>query len=34
MKRTFRLTPEAKSNFAEILLEIADDSPETAEWFR
>lgn len=34
MKRRFLLTPEAKSDIREILLDVADDSPETAERLR
>ena len=34
MKRRFLLTPEAKSDVREILLDVADDSPETAERLR
>ncbi len=29
--RLFVLTPEAKSDFKEILLDIAEDSPDTAD---
>ena len=31
MKRLFRLTPEASSDLREILLDIAVDSPDTAD---
>jgi len=31
VKRRFRLTPEAKSDLKAILLDIAEDSPDTAE---
>ncbi|MFN0165187.1 MAG: type II toxin-antitoxin system RelE/ParE family toxin [Bryobacteraceae bacterium] len=34
MKRSFVLTPEAKRDLQEILLEIAEDSPDTAERLR
>ena len=34
MKRRFLLTPEAKSDLSEILLDIASDSPDTAERLR
>ena len=34
MKRRFLPTPEAKSDLREILLDIAEDSPETAERLR
>ena len=34
MKRSFLLTPEAKNDLREILLDIAEDSPETAERLR
>jgi plasmid stabilization system protein ParE len=34
VKRRFRLTPEAKADLREILLEIAEDSPDTAERLR
>ncbi len=34
MKRLFALTPEAKSDLKEILLDIAEDSPATAERLR
>jgi plasmid stabilization system protein ParE len=34
VKRRFVLTPEAKSDLKEILLDIAEDSPETAERLR
>jgi plasmid stabilization system protein ParE len=34
VKRRFLLTPEAKSDITEILLDVADDSPETAERLR
>ena len=34
MKRLFRLTSEAKSDLREILLDIAEDGPETAERLR
>lgn len=34
MKRRFLLTPEAKADLREILLDIAEDSPETAERLR
>ena len=34
MKRRFLLTPEAKSDLREVLLDVADDSPETAERLR
>lgn len=34
MKRRFRLTPEAASDLREILLDIAVDSPDTAERLR
>ena len=34
MKRRFLLTPEAKSDIREILLDVADNSPETAERLR
>jgi plasmid stabilization system protein ParE len=34
VKRRFVVTPEAQSDLREILLEIADDSPETAERLR
>ena len=31
MKRLFALTPEARNDLREILLDIAEDSPDTAE---
>ncbi|HMC58689.1 MAG TPA: type II toxin-antitoxin system RelE/ParE family toxin [Candidatus Solibacter sp.] len=34
MKRRFVVTPEAKSDLRDILLDIADDSPDTAERLR
>ena len=34
MKRLFLLTPEAKSDLKEIFLDIAEDSPDTAERLR
>lgn len=34
MKRLFVLTPEAKKDLREILLDIAEDSPDTAERLR
>jgi plasmid stabilization system protein ParE len=34
VKRLFVLTPEAKKDLQEILLDIAEDSPETAERLR
>ena len=34
MKRLFVVTPEAKNDLKEILLDIAEDSPETAERLR
>jgi plasmid stabilization system protein ParE len=34
LKRLFLLTPEAKADLREILLDIAEDSPETAERLR
>ncbi|MBK5290170.1 MAG: type II toxin-antitoxin system RelE/ParE family toxin [Acidobacteriia bacterium] len=34
MKRLFVLTPEAKRDLKEILLDIAEDSPDTAERLR
>ena len=34
MKGQFSLTPEAKSDLREILLDIAEDSPEAAETIR
>jgi plasmid stabilization system protein ParE len=34
MKRPFVLTPEAKADLREILLDIAEDSPDTAERLR
>ncbi len=34
MRRTFRLTPNAREDLREILLDIADDSPDTAERIR
>jgi plasmid stabilization system protein ParE len=34
VKRRFLLTPEAKADLREILLDVADDSPETAERLR
>ena len=34
MKRRFVLTPEAKADLREILLDIAEDSPDTAERLR
>lgn len=34
MKLRFLLTPEAKSDIREILLDVADNSPETAERLR
>ena len=34
MKRLFVLTPQAKADLQEILLGIAEDSPETAERLR
>ena len=34
MKRSFLLTPEAKSDLREILLDVADDNPEIAERLR
>ena len=34
MKRRFLLTPEAKSDLTAILLDIAEDSPDTAERLR
>ncbi len=34
MKRRFLLTPEAKSDIREILLDVADDNPEIAERLR
>ena len=34
MKRRFRLTPEANADLREILLDIAEDNPDTAERLR
>jgi len=34
VRRRFVLTPEAKSDLREILLDIAEDSPDTAERIR
>jgi plasmid stabilization system protein ParE len=34
VKRSFVLTPEARSDLKEILLDIAEDSPDTAERLR
>ncbi len=34
MKRRFRLTPEARADLREILLNIAEDSPDAAERLR
>jgi plasmid stabilization system protein ParE len=34
VKRRFLLTPEAKSDLSEILLDVADNSPDTAERLR
>jgi len=34
MKENFRLTPEAKSDLVEILLDVAADSPDTSERLR
>ena len=34
MKRRFRLTPEARADLREILLDIATDSPDVAERLR
>ncbi len=34
MRRLFVLTPEAKSDLQQILLDIAEDSPDTAERLR
>lgn len=34
MKRRFLLTPEAKFELKEILLDISEDSPDTAERLR
>ena len=34
MKRPFVLTPEAKNDLKEILLDTAEDSPDTAERLR
>ena len=34
MKRLFVLTPEARNDLKEILLDIAEDSPDTAERLR
>jgi plasmid stabilization system protein ParE len=34
VKRRFVLTPEAKTDLSEILLDIAEDSPSTAERLR
>jgi plasmid stabilization system protein ParE len=34
VKRRFRLTPEARADLREILLNIAEDSPEAAERLR
>ena len=34
MKRLFVLTPEAKNDLKEIFLDIAEDSPDTAERLR
>ena len=34
MKRRFVVTPEAKADLRDILLDIADDSPDTAERLR
>ena len=34
MKRRFVLTPEAKSDLSDILLDIAEDSPDAAERLR
>ena len=34
MKRRFLLTPEAKADLREILLDIAEDSPDAAERLR
>lgn len=34
MKRLFVLTPEARRDLQEILLDIAEDSPDTAERLR
>ena len=34
MKRLFVLSPEAKNDLKEIFLDIAEDSPDTAERLR
>lgn len=34
MKRLFALTPEARNDLREILLDIAEDSPDAAERLR
>lgn len=34
MKRRFRLTPEARADLREILLDVAADSPDAAERLR
>lgn len=34
MSRLFLLTPEAKSDLKQVLLDIAEDSPDTAERLR
>jgi plasmid stabilization system protein ParE len=34
VKRRFLLTPEAKTDLREILLDVAEDSPDTAERLR
>lgn len=34
MSRLFLLTPEAKGDLIQILLDIAEDSPDTAERLR
>ena len=34
MKRLFVLTPEAKNDLKEIILDIAEDSPDAAERLR
>jgi plasmid stabilization system protein ParE len=34
VKRRFRLTPEARADLREILLDIATDSPDAAERLR
>jgi len=34
LKRLFLLTPEAKSDLKEILLDIAEDSPDAAQRLR